>query len=256
MKKLLDSEESYMAQWWNLMTRSVMPGVAIAALLLAGLGLGAIPTAAAQEVTCSLTATESSSFRGQCRFGSDVRDIILGRPEASTDAIWSGSISEGTRERSIEIAAYQYSAGPQLIVRTGAWHVLSGFVFSGRDLHLKWDEGVQAPPSTTDLSILRAARKLLTDENLWDRQDDRNCDNDESLISLYCALASATADAMGTYQHRQPAMQVVRRIIKSEWRERVVSHRLMDFNNDPRTTLADLARLFDLAEESFLREVR
>jgi hypothetical protein len=30
----------------------------------------------------------------------------------------------------------------------------------------------------------------------------------------------------------------------------------MNFNNDPRTTLSDVARLFDLAEESLRRTIR
>jgi hypothetical protein len=161
-----------------------------------------------------------------------------------------------TASTTIEIATYQYSAGPQLIVRTGAWHLLNEFAVSGDGLVLAWDEGVEARPSQIDLEILRAARTLLGSEDAWDRADDRNCENDEALISVYCALARATAEAMGRYQHRQPAMQAVRRVIRSEWPERVVDHRLMNFNNDMRTTLSDVERLFDLSEESLRRTVR
>ena len=115
---------------------------------------------------------------------------------------------------------------------------------------------VEAPPSEVDLQILQLARNLLSSEEVWDRDDDRNCENDASLISVYCALARATSEAMGAYQHRQPAMQAVRRVIAAEWHDRIVDHRLMNFNNDPRTTLADVKRLFELAEESLRRSVR
>jgi len=61
---------------------------------------------------------------------------------------------------------------------------------------------------------------------------------------------------MGRYLHRQPAMQAVRIVIASEWPERVVAHRLMSFNNDPRTTLADVQRFFDLAAQSLRSSIR
>ena len=108
----------------------------------------------------------------------------------------------------------------------------------------------------TEMQILQTARDLLSSEDVWDRADDRNCENDDYRLSLYCALARATASAMGRYQHRQPAMQVVRTVIRSEWSERVVDHRLMNFNNDERTTLSDVHRLFDLSLESLRREFR
>jgi hypothetical protein len=141
-------------------------------------------------------------------------------------------------------------------VKTGAWHLLEEFRPSGAGLVLAWDEGYEAPPSQTDLDILDAARAVLSGEEVWDRADDRNCENDQSLVSLYCALARATAEHMGRYQHRQPAMQAVRRVIRAEWPERVVDHRLMNFNNDPRTTLSEVAHLIDLAEESLRSTIR
>lgn len=51
---------------------------------------------------------------------------------------------------------------------------------------------MEAPPSQTDLEILQAARLLIPNEGVWDRADDRNCENDEGVISIYCALAGAT----------------------------------------------------------------
>jgi len=170
--------------------------------------------------------------------------------------MWDGTLEIGSGPRAIEISTYQYSSGPALIIRTGAWHPLGELVFSDEGLALTWDEGVESPPSQTDLDIFLAARNLLRDEDLWDREDDRDCANDGSLISLYCALARATAAEMGRYQHRQPAMQAVRRVIAAEWSERIVDHRLMNFNNDPRTTIADVHRLFDLAEESLRSSIR
>jgi hypothetical protein len=209
----------------------------------------------AQAVSCSLSAQEAGSFTGACQFATTSRRIELSRPADANDALWVGTIDGANASRAVEIATYQYSSGPRLIVRTGAWHLLDELSVSDDGLRLAWNEGVEAPPSQIDLDIFLAARDLLSDEALWDREDDRNCENDTSLISLYCALARATAGAMGRYQHRQPAMQAVRRVIAEEWPDRVVDHRLMNFNNDPRTTLADVHRLFELAEDSLRRTI-
>lgn len=209
----------------------------------------------AQSVQCQLMAHDSASFVGNCHVGSTTVRVELHRPVGPTDVLWEGTMTGGD-PMPIEIATYQYSAGPELIVRTGAWHALDAFSVSAEGLTLAWDESVEASPSQTDLNIFLTAREFLSDESKWDREDDRDCENDESLISLYCALARATATEMGRYQHRQPAMQAVRRVIGTEWPERVVNHRLMNFNNDPRTTLADVHSLFDLAEESLRRSIR
>lgn len=212
---------------------------------------------AAQSVICTLSGRDGG-FTGECTFGDSTGQIALHRPEGASDALWSGAlkVGPGTDARPIEISTYQYSTGPELIVRTRAWHTLSEFVLSEKGLRVVWDEGVEAPPAQIDLDIFLEARKLLRDEGMWDRDDDRDCENDGVRISLYCALARATEARMGRYQHRQPAMQAVRRVIAAHWPERVVDHRLMNFNNDPRTTLADVRRLFDLAEASLRETIR
>jgi len=210
----------------------------------------------AQLVTCELTEASAGRLTGECLAEARSIAIELVRAESVSDALWSGTMDGTGVAAPIEIATYQYSDGPRLIVRTRSWHIISEFVFSKAGVRITWDEGVEAPPSQTDLAIFEAARLLLPNEEAWDRADDRNCANDEGLISVYCALAGATASVMGRYQHRQPAMQAVRRVIASEWPERVVDHRLMNFNNDARTTLADVHHLFDLAAESLRGSIR
>jgi hypothetical protein len=210
----------------------------------------------AQFVTCELSEVAAGRLAGQCLADADPTSIELARADSVTDALWTGTMGGDGGPSPIEIATYQYSSGPRLVVRTRAWHIVSEFVFSKAGLRIAWDDGVEAPPSQTDLEIFEAARLLLPNEGAWDRADDRNCENDVGVISVYCALAGATALVMGRYQHRQPAMQAVRRVIASEWPERVVDHRLMNFNNDARTTLADVHHLFDLAAESLRGAIR
>jgi len=210
----------------------------------------------AQVVDCRLSATGDGSFAGECATDGSGHRMELRRPDGLTDALWVGTVEGAARPQRIEIATYQYADGPKVIVRSRAWHLASRYAVSGNGLRLSWDEGSEAPPSAADLEIVEAAKAVLSSEAVWDREDDRNCENDKGVVSLYCALARATAEVMGRYQHRQPAMQAVRRVIATEWPERVIDHRLMSFNNDPRTSLGDVERLFDLAADSIRNQIQ
>lgn len=84
------------------------------------------------------------------------------------------------------------------------------------------------------------------------RNDDRQCADDEAMDkrSLYCALQRASADAYGSHDpnrvadHRRVALQEVRFAVQEATRGRELNHRLMDFNNLPDTTFADIHRVF------------
>src|SRR5262245_40629952 len=52
------------------------------------------------------------------------------------------------------------------------------------------------PVTNDDLRILLKADELLKDESVWNRKDDRECDDDEATgkRSLFCALQKACID--------------------------------------------------------------
>ena len=56
---------------------------------------------------------------------------------------------------------------------------------------------------SSDLKILQRADAILSDSTKWNRQDDRQCDDDiaSGKYSLYCALYKASIDVTGTYIH-------------------------------------------------------
>jgi hypothetical protein len=105
-----------------------------------------------------------------------------------------------------------------------------------------------------DEQILLRAEELLKDENKWNRQDERWCVDDEKTNkrSLFCALHQATVEVVGKYEHRQAALEYVRLVIMELTPNADYGHRLMDYNNDPTTTHADIQRVLDMA----LAEVR
>jgi hypothetical protein len=107
------------------------------------------------------------------------------------------------------------------------------------------------PVTEDDLRILLQADEILKDESVWNRDDDRVCDDDESTgkRSLFCALQKACIEVLGKYDHRRVALQEVRFAVEDATRGRDFEHRLRDFNNLPETRLADVKKVLKVATE-------
>jgi hypothetical protein len=112
------------------------------------------------------------------------------------------------------------------------------------------DDSQSRPPvSKADVLIVLKARQLLNSPARWNRADNRKCPIAETRFSLYCALERATYEVTGKFEHRGAAMQESRFVIDEDLApNNHFNHRLMDFNNDPRTTFADVQRFFDLLQ--------
>jgi hypothetical protein len=107
------------------------------------------------------------------------------------------------------------------------------------------------PVTNDDLRILLKAAELLKDESAWNRNDDRECADDEATgkRSLFCALQKACIDVLGAYDHRRAALQEVRFAVEDATRGQDFEHRLRDFNNLPTTRLADIKRVLQVATD-------
>jgi hypothetical protein len=105
--------------------------------------------------------------------------------------------------------------------------------------------------TTDDLRILERADTLLKDELAWNRNDDRQCDDDRATgkWSLFCALETASTEVLGEYDHRRAALQEVRFVVEEATRGREFEHRLMDFNNLPETRFDDVKRVLRASRE-------
>jgi predicted ester cyclase len=114
-------------------------------------------------------------------------------------------------------------------------------------------ESREQPVTAADLRILQRADVLLKDPASWNHDDDRLCDDDEATgkRSLFCALQKAATEELGSYEHRNVALQEVRFAIEDATRDRQnmtfdalrhfrLPHRLMDFNNLPETRFEDI----------------
>ncbi len=108
---------------------------------------------------------------------------------------------------------------------------------------------------STDARILHRAVDLLSSETRWNRADTRECLPHATKLSLYCALRQATEEVTGDSAHRTAAMEEVRLEIEKIVGKDKYPHRLMGYNNDPATKLADIHRLLNQASETLDRRL-
>jgi hypothetical protein len=107
---------------------------------------------------------------------------------------------------------------------------------------------VRPPITKADLQIVRRAREILDSPSKWNRADNRQCPAGAKTFSMYCALQMATNEISGKSDHRGAALQEVRFVIDEIAADRDYNHRLMDYNNDPTTTFADIQEVFRITE--------
>ena len=114
------------------------------------------------------------------------------------------------------------------------------------------------PVTSEDLRILTRADEILRDESVWNRQDDRECtdDNARGQWSLFCALQKACVEVLGQYEHRRVALQEVRFAVEDAMGGRQFEHRLMDFNNLPETQFGDVKRVLQVSMERVATRLR
>lgn len=116
-------------------------------------------------------------------------------------------------------------------------------------VQLEDDSQSRPPVSKSDVEIVKKARQILNSPEQWNRADNRTCPDSETKFSLYCALEKATSEVTGEFAHRGAAMQEARFVIDEDLAPtNNYQHRLMDYNNDARTTFADVQRFFDFLQ--------
>ncbi|HEV8426548.1 MAG TPA: hypothetical protein VGQ41_01455 [Pyrinomonadaceae bacterium] len=110
------------------------------------------------------------------------------------------------------------------------------------------DSNVRPAITKVDLQIIKRAREILDSPAKWNRADNRECPAEAKTFSLYCALQIATVEIGGSAQHRGAALQEARFVIDEIARDRNYEHRLMNYNNDPTTTFADIQEVLRITE--------
>lgn len=137
-----------------------------------------------------------------------------------------------------------YSDGNGIIRTYNGWFPVNAFSARGSTLRFQMDTLKQVPPNALDREILQRAAKIIASDSVWNRADDRKCPATARTSSIYCAVEKAEIEVSGGFHHRRPAGELVREIVDERAKRRNYNHRMMDYNNDPTTKLADVQTLF------------
>jgi hypothetical protein len=166
------------------------------------------------------------------------------RTDIRPSSVWAGDMTDdGYPNARVQLEIYGGGSG---ILRTiYGWFPVTRFVSSTTSLTFDVDATTEVPPSELDRKIVQRAAAILSSDGVWNRADNRVCPASATKWSIYCAMEKATAEISGGVDHRRPALEVVREIVEQRSSGRNYHHRLMDYNNDRRTTLADVRSLFD-----------
>jgi hypothetical protein len=169
------------------------------------------------------------------------------RSDAAPQQVFSGKLFEKDDDYPVELELYDHSSG---IIRTEyGWHAVGHFKSSATRINFDMDAVNEVPPNDLDLKIIERAASILNNPDVWNPADDRVCKLAAPTQSFLCAVAKASVEITGGFNPRRPAAELVRSIVDERTKGRPYHHRLMDFNNDPTTTLADIQSIFSEAEK-------
>jgi hypothetical protein len=159
------------------------------------------------------------------------------------DRVLANAASDfGKSSDDVEIEAY---AGGTGVIRTyTGWFAISGFAATDSTMRFQMDISNEIPPSALDREILKRAAATISSDAVWNRADNRKCPATATTWSIYCAVERAEIELAGAAHHRRPAQELVREIIEARTKTKKYEHRLMEYNNDPSTTLDDVRSLF------------
>jgi hypothetical protein len=147
-------------------------------------------------------------------------------------------------EATDDVELETYASGTGVIRTYRGWFPVANYAVEGSSPRFQIDLKAEVPPNDVDRQIIQRAAAFITSDAVWNRADNRKCPADATTVSIYCAEERATIEVTGGFHHRRPALELVRVLIEERTKDRKYHHRLMDYNNDPTTTLADVKSLF------------
>jgi len=202
---------------------------------------------------CQFRPVNGVGWKGSCgRLGRQTPTVTIAPARAITTGVWrkgtgprkvwAGDITYSGDVDQIEIEIY---AGGSGVVRTSdGWFPISKFTLTTEAMEFQIDFSHEVPPSDLDREIVQRAAMILSSESAWNRADTRECAVTDTTWSIYCAMQRATVEVTWGFHHRRPALQLIRKIVEERSVTSAYTHRLMDYNNDPKTKLEDVKSLF------------
>jgi hypothetical protein len=227
-------------------------------------------------VTCSLQKA-ATEFQGHCDVPCLVNALAIdiGGPnpkvtcsipprrvaatlrQIETGESWLGTMEGKHPEDPTRFEVLADRAGANGVAKTPfGWFSLQAARLEGATPTLTILSHRQLPPTTDDIRIIQRALALVSNATVWNREDNRVCPASPQKWSVFCALTQATVEIAGGVHYRQPALQMVREDLNEVGGNRLNKHRLMDYNNHPDTTLADIHDLLRTAQTRLEQQIR
>ncbi len=169
---------------------------------------------------------------------------------------WLGGMQGKEPEDPTRFELLLFADGKGVAKLPYGWFALQSMTINGGAMTLTVAAEKTLPPTQDDARIIQRALALLPDDSAWNKADNRQCPAAQPKLSVFCALIRATEEISGGYHYRQPAMQAVREVVNEVGGSRVGKHRLMDYNNHPDTTLAEIHGLLRAAQTKLEQRFR
>jgi hypothetical protein len=88
------------------------------------------------------------------------------------------------------------------------------------------------------------AMNILSSDSVWNRADNRHCPVTATKWPFTARAERTQIDVASGFHHRRPAGELVRETVDERAKARNYNHCMMDYNNDPTTTLGNVRSLF------------
>jgi hypothetical protein len=254
--------------------RCKLVGAAVSLAILLNLLPSSVRAEKPNTVKCSLQKS-SENFTGSCTVPCSVNNLAIDidgvnprrscdRPDRVVQASltpmpgnkWLGTMQGKEPEDPTRFELIQGKDGVPAVAKLPyGWFRLAEARIVGNDLLLTIEASRTLAPTPDDIRILERTRLLLWTDSVWNREDNRKCPSNPSKWSLFCALTQATAEVSGGVHYRQPALQTVREVLNEVDGGRIRLHRLMEYNNDPQTSLDDIYHLLEISKRRLEKHV-
>lgn len=208
------------------------------------------------EVTCSVNAlaVNFDGLEAKRACSGPLRTVQAELVKTETAGKWLGKMQGVKPEDPTRFEVVSNDVGN--VGRTPfGWFKIMDMKETDGKLAIRMNADRQVPPSKYDIAIIARAIDLLPSEAVWNKEDNRQCPAGQPKLSLFCALTQATTEISGGVHYRQPAMQAVREELNKVDPARIKTHRIMDYNNHPATTLTEVHALLRAAKTSLERDM-
>jgi hypothetical protein len=214
-------------------------------------------------VTCSVNAL-AINFNGvepRRACTSDLRSVDAALSQTIVKGKWLGTMQgvkpEDPQRFEVVATTSPERSTPSLVGRTPfGWFAVLSMKESANSLTIEMDADRQVRPTASDIAIIARAIELIPNESVWNKNDNRQCPEGQPKISMFCALQKATTEISGGVHYRQPALQAVREALNNVDSSRIKDHRIMDYNNHPATTLAEIHQVLRAAQSKLKSDLR